>query len=68
MRGCLRRLVGVSSCSCLRNLENRIRKWGRGSEGRDNLAVKPKRTNKKQHNLKGELKRLTEKGDIKLTM
>ena len=49
-------------------MENRIRKWGRGSEGRDNLAVKPKRTNKKQHNLKGDLKRLAEKGDIKLTM
>lgn len=31
LRGCSRRLVGVLSCSCLRNLENRIRKWGRGS-------------------------------------
>lgn len=53
--------VGVLCWSCLRNLENRVRRWGRGTgrgAGRDNLAVKQERTNKKQHNPKKDLKRL----------
>lgn len=46
LEGFSRKAVGVLFWSCLKNLENRVRKWGWGSYGRYNLAVKQKRTNK----------------------